>query len=55
MAEARPPLVVYNLRTPDVLRAMEQALADIWLSKVSPPTGADQITQALQAILDQPR
>jgi ABC-type glycerol-3-phosphate transport system substrate-binding protein len=55
MAEAKPPFVAYNLRTPEVSTAMEQALPDIWNSKVSPATGADQITQALQAILDQPR
>src|SRR5919108_6049649 len=55
MAEARPHGVAHNLRTPEVITAMEQALPDIWLSKVSPPSGADQIAQALQAILDQPR
>ncbi len=55
MPEARPAGVAYNLRTPEMITTMERALPDIWLSKVSPPTGADQITQALQTILDQPR
>lgn len=55
MAEAKPAIVAYNLRTPEMITTLEQALPDIWLSKVSPPTGADQITQALQAVLDQPR
>ncbi|MDQ3699670.1 MAG: sugar ABC transporter substrate-binding protein [Chloroflexota bacterium] len=55
MAEAKPAIVAYNLRTPEMITTLEQALPDIWLSKVSPPTGADQITQALQVVLDQPR
>jgi multiple sugar transport system substrate-binding protein len=55
MAEARPSYVAYNLRTPEVTAALEQTLQDVWLSKVSPPTGADQTAQAMQVILDQPR
>jgi len=55
MAEAKPPFVAYNLRTPEVTAALEQGLQEVWLSKVSPPTGADQVNQAIQAILDQPR
>ena len=55
MAEARPGYVAYNLRTPEVTSTMEAALADIWNAKVAPTTGADQINQTLQAILDQPR
>jgi multiple sugar transport system substrate-binding protein len=55
MAEARPSYVAYNLRTPEVITTMEGALPDIWNSKVAPATGADQINQALQVILDQPR
>jgi multiple sugar transport system substrate-binding protein len=53
--EARPSYVAYNLRTPEVIASMEGGLADIWNSKVAPSTGADQVNQALQAILDQPR
>ena len=30
-----------------------QALPDIWLSKVSPATEADQLAREIQAILDQ--
>ena len=55
MAEARPSFVAYNLRTPEVITTMEGALPDIWNAKVAPATGADQINQTLQAILDQPR
>jgi ABC-type glycerol-3-phosphate transport system substrate-binding protein len=55
MAEAKPPFVAYNLRTPEVTATLEQTLQDVWSSKVSPPTGADQTAQAMQAILDQPR
>jgi ABC-type glycerol-3-phosphate transport system substrate-binding protein len=55
MADARPHPVAYNLKTPDALAALGTGLPDIWSAKVSPSTGADQITQTLQAILDQPR
>ena len=55
MPEARPSYVAYNLRTSEVITTMEGGLADIWNSKVAPATGADQINQAMQAILDQPR
>jgi len=55
MAEARHSYVAYNLRMPDVTAALEQTLQNVWSSKVSPPTGADQTAQAMQAILDQPR
>ncbi len=55
MPEARPHPVTYNLKTPEALGALNTALPDIWSSKISPSSGADQITQMLQAILDQPR
>src|SRR5262245_56856344 len=55
MAEARPALVAYNLRTPEVTTAMVDSLVDVWNAKVSPATGADQTTQVMQAILDQTR
>jgi ABC-type glycerol-3-phosphate transport system substrate-binding protein len=55
MPEARPSYVAYNLRTSEVIAAMEGGLADVWNAKVAPTTGADQINQAMQAILDQPR
>ena len=55
MPEARPSFVAHNLRTSEVITAMEGGLADIWNAKVAPATGADQINQAMQAILDQPR
>ncbi|HEX2324327.1 MAG TPA: extracellular solute-binding protein [Chloroflexota bacterium] len=55
MPEARPSHVAYNLRTSEVISTMEGGLADIWNAKVAPATGADQINQAMQAILDQPR
>jgi uncharacterized membrane protein len=55
MAEAKPAMVAYNLRTPEVTTAMVEGLADVWNAKVSPATGAEQTTQAMQALLDQPR
>lgn len=55
MADARPHPVAFNLKTPDALDALERGLPDIWTSKVSPSTAAEQITQTLQAVLDQPR
>lgn len=55
MAEARPPGVAFNLRTPEVNTAFEKGLPDIWLSNVSPAAGAEQIAHTLQGILDQPR
>jgi len=55
MPEAKPHPVTYNLKTPDVLAALNTALTDIWSSKISPASGAEQINQNLQAILDQPR
>jgi ABC-type glycerol-3-phosphate transport system substrate-binding protein len=55
MPDARPHPVAYNLKTPDILDAFEAALPDIWSSKVSAATGVEQITQALQALLDRPR
>ena len=53
--EAARLRATYNLRTPEVTATLEQSLQDVWSSKVSPPTGADQTAQAMQAILDQPR
>jgi ABC-type glycerol-3-phosphate transport system substrate-binding protein len=55
MAEAKPPFVAYNLRTPEVTAALQDGLNDVWLSKVSPASGADLVTHTIQAILDQPR
>jgi multiple sugar transport system substrate-binding protein len=55
MAEAKPAMVAYNLRTPEVTTAMVEGLAEVWNAKVSPATGAEQTTQAMQALLDQPR
>ena len=55
MPEARPHPVAFNLKTPEALTAMEEGLPGIWSAKVSPASGADQVTQAVQAILDQPR
>jgi ABC-type glycerol-3-phosphate transport system substrate-binding protein len=55
MPDARPHPVAFNLKTPDALTALNQGLPDIWTSKVSPSSGADQLAQTLQAVLDQPR
>jgi multiple sugar transport system substrate-binding protein len=55
MPDAHPHPVAYNLKTPDALDALGKGLPDIWSSKISPASGADQLNQTLQAILDQPR
>ena len=55
VAEAKQSFVAHNMRTPEVTTALEQGLQDVSLSKVSPPTGADQVNHAIQAIQDQPR
>ena len=55
MPEARPHPVAFNLKTTEALDALNQGLPEIWTSKVSPATGAEQIARTMQAVLDRPR
>jgi ABC-type glycerol-3-phosphate transport system substrate-binding protein len=55
MGEATAPHMAYNLKTPEVDNVLIQRTAEIWLNKISPSDGAEQMTREIQAILDQPR